>query len=280
MPVRRGRSCSSWSRRDPPASASPPAPPSTWAPSSAPACSWCPRSRRRPRGPRRCWPGSGCWPPRWRSRRPSPRSACATRSPVARRRTCARRTAAAPAAVTGWWFYAGVLGGAPAVWLIGGFYVAHLTGGGRAVAVAAAAAMMVAVLGANARGLQATARMQLGLAALLAVLLLVAVAAALPSAHADQLDAVRAARMARGRDRGQPADALVRRLGGGRAPGRRLRRPAPAAAARDARGLRDRRRALPRAGGDHRRRARRGDRLRRCRWPTSCSAASAARRAR
>ena len=89
-----------------------------------------------------------------------------------------------PAAVTGWWFYAGVLGGAPAVWLIGGFYVAHLTGGGRAVAVAAAAAMMVAVLGANARGLHATARMQLGLAALLAVLLLVAIVAALPSARA------------------------------------------------------------------------------------------------
>jgi amino acid efflux transporter len=89
-----------------------------------------------------------------------------------------------PAAVTGWWFYAGVLGGAPAVWLIGGFYVAHLTGGGRAGAVAAAAAMMVVVLGANARGLQATARMQLGLAALLAVLLLVAVASALPAAHA------------------------------------------------------------------------------------------------
>jgi amino acid efflux transporter len=89
-----------------------------------------------------------------------------------------------PAAVTGWWFYAGVLGGAPAVWLIGGFYVAHLTGGGRAVAVAAAAAMMVVVLGANARGLHATARMQLGLAALLALLLLVAVASALPSAHA------------------------------------------------------------------------------------------------
>ena len=88
------------------------------------------------------------------------------------------------AAVTGWWFYAGVVGGAPAVWLIGGFYVAHLTGGGRAVAVAAAAAMMVAVVAANARGLHATARMQLGLAALLAVLLLVAVTSALPSARA------------------------------------------------------------------------------------------------
>ena len=88
------------------------------------------------------------------------------------------------AAVTGWWFYAGVVGGAPAVWLIGGFYVAHLTGGGRPVAVGAAAAMMVVVVAANARGLRATARFQLGLAALLAVLLLVAVTSALPSACA------------------------------------------------------------------------------------------------
>ena len=88
------------------------------------------------------------------------------------------------AAVTGWWFYGGVVAGAPAVWLIGGFYVAHLTGGGRPVAVAAAAAMMVVVVAANARGLHATARVQLGLAALLAVLLLVAVTSALPSARA------------------------------------------------------------------------------------------------
>jgi amino acid efflux transporter len=87
------------------------------------------------------------------------------------------------AAVTGWWFYAGVVAGAPAVWLIGGFYVAHLTGGGRPAAVAAAAAMMLVVVAFNARGLHATARFQLGLAALLAVLLLVAVASALPSAH-------------------------------------------------------------------------------------------------
>ncbi len=76
------------------------------------------------------------------------------------------------------------MAGAPAVWLIGGFYVAHLTGGGRTVTVAAAAAMMLAVVTANARGLQATARVQLGLAALLAVLMLVAVASALPSARA------------------------------------------------------------------------------------------------
>jgi amino acid efflux transporter len=88
------------------------------------------------------------------------------------------------AAVTGWWFYGGVVAGAPAVWLIGGFYVAHLTGGGRPMAVAAAAAMMVVVVAANAGGVHATARVQLGLAALLAVLLLVAVTSALPSARA------------------------------------------------------------------------------------------------
>ena len=123
----------------------------------------------------------------------------------------------------------------PRCWLIGGFYVAHLTGGGRAVAVAAAAAMMVAVLAANARGLRATARMQLGLAALLAVLLLVAVGERAALGARGQLDAVRAARVAGGRHRGEPADAVLRGLGGGRAPGRRLRGPAPAAAARDAR---------------------------------------------
>jgi amino acid efflux transporter len=77
-----------------------------------------------------------------------------------------------------------VVAGAPAVWLIGGFYVAHLTGGSRPAAVAAAAAMMVVVVASNARGLHATARLQLGIAALLAALLLAAVTSALPSAHA------------------------------------------------------------------------------------------------
>jgi amino acid efflux transporter len=89
-----------------------------------------------------------------------------------------------PAAATGWWFFAGVVTGAPTVALIGGFYVAHLLGGGLPVAVATGAAMMVAVLGANARGLRVTATMQLGLAAALAALLLAAVISALPSAHA------------------------------------------------------------------------------------------------
>ena len=51
------------------------------------------------------------------------------------------------------------MSGAPAVALIGGFYVADLTGSGRAGAVAARAAMMMAVvMAANVAGLHVTAR--------------------------------------------------------------------------------------------------------------------------
>ena len=88
-------------------------------------------------------------------------------------------------AITGWWFLAGVILGAPAVALIGGFYVAELLDAGRAGAVGGAAVMMAAVTAANAVGLRATARMQLGLAAVLAALLLVAVVTALPEGRAD-----------------------------------------------------------------------------------------------
>ena len=88
-------------------------------------------------------------------------------------------------AVTGWWFLAGVVVGAPAVALIGGFYVAELLGAGREGAVAGAAAMMAAVTAANAVGLKVTARLQLGLAGLLAALLVVAVVTALPEGRAD-----------------------------------------------------------------------------------------------
>jgi amino acid efflux transporter len=89
-----------------------------------------------------------------------------------------------PAAATAWCFLAGVVIGAPTVSLVGGFYVAHLAGGGRPVAVAAAAAMLVAALAANAGGVRLSASVQLGLAALLAALLLTAVVAALPHARA------------------------------------------------------------------------------------------------
>jgi amino acid efflux transporter len=84
------------------------------------------------------------------------------------------------AGVTGWWFLAGVVIGAPAVALIGGFYVAELLGAGREAAVAAAAGMMATVMATNAVGLRTSARLQLGLAAVLAALLLTAAVTALP----------------------------------------------------------------------------------------------------
>jgi amino acid efflux transporter len=87
--------------------------------------------------------------------------------------------------VTGWWFLAGVVLGAPAVALVGGFYVAELLDAGREVAVPAAAAMMGAVLLTNAVGLKTTARMQLGLAGVLAALLFIAILTALPESRAD-----------------------------------------------------------------------------------------------
>lgn len=87
-------------------------------------------------------------------------------------------------AITGWWFLAAVLIGAPAVALIGGNYVAELLGTGRAGAIAGAAAMIVAVLGANALGVHATARLQLALSGTLALLLVLASATALPETQA------------------------------------------------------------------------------------------------
>ena len=88
-------------------------------------------------------------------------------------------------AVTGWWFLAAVLIGAPAVALAGGFYVAELLGSGREAAVVAAAAMIAAVVLANARGVHTTARLQLALAGVLGALMLVAVVSALPDSRAE-----------------------------------------------------------------------------------------------
>jgi amino acid efflux transporter len=88
-------------------------------------------------------------------------------------------------AVTGWWFLGGVIMGAPSVALIGGFYVAELLDAGREGAVAGAAGMMATVIAMNAVGLKATARLQLGLAGLLAALLLVAIVTALPESRGD-----------------------------------------------------------------------------------------------
>ena len=88
-------------------------------------------------------------------------------------------------AIAGWWFLAGVVLGAPAVALVGGFYVAELGGVGREAAVAGAAVMRGTVTVANVVGLRTSARLGLGLAAALAALLLVAVVTALPESQAS-----------------------------------------------------------------------------------------------
>ncbi len=114
-------------------------------------------------------------------------AALGVRQPEAGGSAAYARSAFGPLAgrVTGWWFLTGVLVGAPAVAYMGGLYVAELAGAGRGAAVAAAAAMVAAVVLANARGLSTTARLQLALSALLALLLAVAVVFALPAGRAE-----------------------------------------------------------------------------------------------
>jgi amino acid efflux transporter len=89
------------------------------------------------------------------------------------------------AAVTGGWFLCAVFVGGPAVALIGGYYVADLTGSGTAVAAAVGLAIFATVLAANAFGLRVSSRLQLILAAVLIAVLAVACAVALPSHAGD-----------------------------------------------------------------------------------------------
>jgi amino acid efflux transporter len=85
------------------------------------------------------------------------------------------------AALTGVWFLAAGVFGGPAVALIGGYYVADLTGSGTGVAVAVAFATYAVVFGANAFGLRLSSSFQLVLSAVLVGVVSVAVAAALPT---------------------------------------------------------------------------------------------------
>jgi amino acid efflux transporter len=89
------------------------------------------------------------------------------------------------AAVTGGWFLAAVALGAPAVSLIGGYYVADLTGSGTPVAAAVGLAMFAAVLAANLFGVRVSSGFQLALSSVLIVVVAVAVAVALPSHGGD-----------------------------------------------------------------------------------------------
>ncbi len=85
------------------------------------------------------------------------------------------------AAVTGGWFLAAVLLGAPAVSVIGGYYVADLTGSGTPVAAAVGLAMFSIVVVANVFGLRVSSGFQLALSSVLVVVLALALAVALPS---------------------------------------------------------------------------------------------------
>jgi amino acid efflux transporter len=85
------------------------------------------------------------------------------------------------AAVTGNTFITAVLFGAPAVALIGGYYVAALTGSGTSVAVVVAVLIVAVVFGANALGLRISSGFQLGLSAVLVAVIALAVGVALPS---------------------------------------------------------------------------------------------------
>ena len=87
----------------------------------------------------------------------------------------------AAAAITGAWFLSAVLLGAPAVSLIGGYYVADLTGSGTIVATVVGLAMFGTVLIANVLGLRISSGFQLALASVLVVVLAIAIAVALPS---------------------------------------------------------------------------------------------------
>jgi amino acid efflux transporter len=89
------------------------------------------------------------------------------------------------AAVTGAWFLAAGVFGGPAVALIGGYYVADLTGSGTQVAVAVALGMYVLVFGANAFGLRLSSGFQLVLSAVLVGVVAVAVAVAVPTRATD-----------------------------------------------------------------------------------------------
>lgn len=88
---------------------------------------------------------------------------------------------AAAGAITGGWFLTAVLIGGPAVSLIGGYYVADLTGAGTTAAAAIGLTIFALVLAANALRLRLSSRLQLIVAAILTLVIAIAVGRALPT---------------------------------------------------------------------------------------------------
>jgi amino acid efflux transporter len=87
------------------------------------------------------------------------------------------------AAAVGWCFYFAVPLGAPAAAAFAGNYVADVVGGGRATVLGTFLAMLGTVVAMNWFGLRISGRVQLVLAAVLALLLVVTVCTALPHAR-------------------------------------------------------------------------------------------------
>ncbi|MDU0312157.1 amino acid permease [Phycicoccus sp. M110.8] len=91
------------------------------------------------------------------------------------------------AGAVGWCFYFAIPVGAPPASLMAGGYVADALGGGRRTAVAVAVLLIGGVGLVNAAGLRLSGRVQLVLTGVLATLMTVTVAAALPHARWDHL---------------------------------------------------------------------------------------------
>jgi amino acid efflux transporter len=89
------------------------------------------------------------------------------------------------AAVTGTVFLTAVVLGAPAVSLIGGYYVVELVGGGAELAVGAAVAMFGTVIGTNAFGLRVSAGVQLALSSVLVAVIALGIGIGLPGRIGD-----------------------------------------------------------------------------------------------
>ncbi len=90
-------------------------------------------------------------------------------------------------AVVGYWFYFALPAGAPATAYVGGQYIAHALGGDERQTILIAVVLLAAAFATNTVGLKISARVQLILVGLLAVLLLVACVAALSAADTSNL---------------------------------------------------------------------------------------------
>jgi amino acid efflux transporter len=92
-----------------------------------------------------------------------------------------------PATVIGWCFYFAIPLGAPAAAGFAGAYVADSLGGGRQTQLLSTAALIVVVTTMNWYGIRVSGRVQLIIAATLALLLFVATVVSLPHANFDNL---------------------------------------------------------------------------------------------